>query len=74
LPSDSGIIEIRFSSMTCPAEAEPISSSGDWAVTSTVSSSWPTSMLRSTTRRSPIRTSSPSRTDFLNPESSDATV
>jgi hypothetical protein len=74
LPSDSGISEIRFSSMTCPADADARSSSGDSARTETVSSSWPTSRLKSSVSRSAILTSTPSRTTFLNPDSSTATV
>ncbi len=74
LPSESGIIAIRFSSITCPVDADPSSSSGDPAITVTVSSTCPTSSRRSTTRRSPMRTSTRSRDSFLKPDSSATTV
>ncbi len=73
LPSDSGISEIRFSSITCPFEPLDVSSSGASAVTDTVSCMLPTSRCRSSSRRSPILTSMFSRTSFLNPESSAVT-
>jgi hypothetical protein len=74
LPSDSGIIAIVFSPMTCPVDPVVVASNGDSAVTDTVSSIRPTSSVRVTSSFSPMRTSSPGRETFLKPESSATTV
>ena len=74
LPSESGIIWIRFSSITCPVDAVIVSSSGDSAVTETVSAIWPMSSTSGSDSLSATRTSIPWRTSFLNPDSSADTV
>ena len=58
---------MRFSSITCPADAVRDSSSGIDEATVTVSSMPPTSSLKSSASRSPMRTSTSLRSAFLNP-------
>ena len=65
LPSDSGIIEIAFSPITCPVDPLVVASSGDSAVTETVSSIRPTSRVMLTSSLSPMLTWMPGRDDFL---------
>ncbi len=60
--------------MTWPVEPDVVASSGDSAVTDTVSSILPISNVRLTSTFSPIRTSMPSRATFLKPESSAITL
>jgi hypothetical protein len=74
LPSESGIIAITFSPITCPVDPVVVASSGDSATTDTVSSIRPISSDIPTSTRSPIRTSMPGRETFLKPESSAVTV